>query len=155
MKDYQNPLLKNSYKKPCLVIENFAPNTSISSCRCTVTLYSLVSPVYYDVNGDGVYSGNEIYNNVGTSKTVTIDIQENKDLGYVFKATADMASQGIQKGDLRMRSLSNSSYNFYSAYNNLNHKYNNNGISGVKGIDGKMYITNKLGFTSITDKTFS
>ena len=56
MKDYQNPLLKNSYKKPYLVIENFAPNTSISSCRCTVTLNSLVSPVYYDVDGDGYYT---------------------------------------------------------------------------------------------------
>lgn len=156
MKDYQKPLMKNSYKKPCLVIEYFAPNESVSSCTCTVTFYGdYLSSAYYDENGDGYYTSNEKFTNLGTSRTTTIDIQQNKNLGYILIAGSDNANDGIEKGELRMRSLTNSTYKFYNAYNNISNHYNNTGICGVLGTDGKMYLSNKWGFSSITNQTFS
>ena len=148
--------MKNCYFKPCLVIENFAPNASISSCTATVTFFGEVMDIaYYDSNGDGYFNNGEKYTNLGTSRTVTIDIQSNLDLGYIFKASQDMASQGVKAGDLRMRSLTNTTYDFYFAYNSRTLKYNNTFHSGVLGLDGKMYITNKYGFSSISNKTLS
>lgn len=148
--------MKNCYYKPYLVMENFVPNTSISSCTATVTFFGdVMTKAYYDSDGDGYYDKGEEYTNLGTSRTVSIDIQRNKELGYIIKASQDNSSEGIKAGDLRMRSLTNSTYDFYHAYNNSSSKYNNSGHSGVLGLDGKMYFTNKWGFSSITNKTAS
>lgn len=148
--------MKNCYNKPYLVIENFVPNVSVSSCTCTVTFFGdVMTNVYYDSDKDGYYDNGERYTNIGTSRTVTIDIQQNKELGYIFKASTDNAGQGIKAGDLRMRGLTNSTYNFYTTYYNNSKKYTNTSDCGVLGIDGKMYMTNRWGFSSITNKTAS
>lgn len=149
--------MKNLYNKPCLQIENFVPNVSISSCTCRVTFRGN-SPrnVYYDSDGDGYYDrGEEYTNNLGNSNSATIDIAQNKELGYILKASSDNAAQGIQAGDLRMRSLNNSTYDFYTTKSSSNKYLTSNYVCAVLGTDGRMYFTDSPAFVSVTNKTFS
>lgn len=147
---------KKQYNKPFMIKEGFHPSLYICNCTCTVTFRGTMhNTVYYDSNDDGYYQSGENYTNIGNSRTVTIDLTLNKELGYVYIAKADNANHGINTGDLRMSSLNNQTYDFYTAKSSKNKYSTSNWVCGVLGTDGKMYLSESPGFTSISNKTAS